>query len=195
MRYAAPVQQILEAPLDGDGIDLQSVETHLVEHQVRLIYVNPTFQNPTGQTMSETKRRDLLALRPVVSTRSFLKTIIRPIGGSLAGLFRRSPRWQGQNIGFSTLTASARRCSPGSDSASLVVPPGLRRVVLNRKAALDLHGPSFLQEALAHFLLRAITKFSSRERGPVTASVRKACASGCWPECRREQKSARRTAA
>ncbi len=54
--------QILEAPLDGDGIDLQSVETHLVEHQVRLIYVNPTFQNPTGQTMSETKRRDLLAL-------------------------------------------------------------------------------------------------------------------------------------
>src|ERR1700722_10078877 len=36
--------EILEAPLDGDGIDLQSVESHLVKHQARLIYVNPTFQ-------------------------------------------------------------------------------------------------------------------------------------------------------
>jgi DNA-binding transcriptional MocR family regulator len=145
--------EILEAPLDGDGIDLQSVEAHLVKHQARLIYVNPTFQNPTGQTMSETKRRDLLAL-----ARRFDAVILeddhssdwrfagRPVPAiaALAGPEHRV--FYAYSFGKTLL--------PGQRFGFLVVPPILRRVVLNQKAALDLHGPSFLQEALAHFLLR-----------------------------------------
>lgn len=145
--------EILEAPLDGDGIDLQGVESHLVKHQARLIYVNPTFQNPTGQTMSETKRRDLLAL-----ARRFDAVILeddhssdwrfagRPVPAiaALAGPEHRV--FYAYSFGKTLL--------PGQRFGFLVVPPSLRRIVLNQKAALDLHGPSFLQEALAHFLLR-----------------------------------------
>ena len=42
--------------------DLDELEDLLVRYRPKLIYVNPTFQNPTGWTMSIRLRRDFLAL-------------------------------------------------------------------------------------------------------------------------------------
>ncbi len=50
-------------PLSEDGIDTDALEEALKrEENVRLIYVIPTFQNPTGLTTSLEKRKKILAL-------------------------------------------------------------------------------------------------------------------------------------
>ena len=51
------------APVEKDGMDLDKLEAILKEDKrVRLVYVIPTFQNPSGRVMSLEKRKGLLAL-------------------------------------------------------------------------------------------------------------------------------------
>lgn len=50
------------APVLSDGIDTDKVEELLKTENIKLIYVIPTFQNPTGITMSLDKRKKLLEL-------------------------------------------------------------------------------------------------------------------------------------
>ncbi len=50
------------APVLEDGIDTEKVEEILKAQNIKLIYVIPTFQNPTGITMSLEKRKKLLEL-------------------------------------------------------------------------------------------------------------------------------------
>src|SRR6185503_3650753 len=48
--------------IDERGWDLDALAAVLRERSVRLIYVAPDFQNPTGRVMDLTTRRGLLAL-------------------------------------------------------------------------------------------------------------------------------------
>jgi len=55
--------EIVGAPMEPDGMDVAAVERILKEKtNVKFIYTIPTFQNPTGITMSLEKRKKLLAL-------------------------------------------------------------------------------------------------------------------------------------
>jgi DNA-binding transcriptional MocR family regulator len=47
---------------DVTGADLDELEDLLVRYRPKLIYTNPTYQNPTGTTMAAHVRRDLLEL-------------------------------------------------------------------------------------------------------------------------------------
>lgn len=49
-------------PMDEEGIRLDHLENFLVEHPARLLYIQPTFQNPTGNVMPMHRRRQLLNL-------------------------------------------------------------------------------------------------------------------------------------
>lgn len=49
-------------PTDSDGIRLDALEDVLIEHRPKLLYVNPTFTNPTGAVMPIHRRRQLLRL-------------------------------------------------------------------------------------------------------------------------------------
>ena len=48
--------------LEQDGIDLNALEDLCKKQKVKLLYTIPTFHNPMGVTMNETKRRALLKL-------------------------------------------------------------------------------------------------------------------------------------
>lgn len=48
--------------MDEDGIRLDMLENFIIDRQPRLIYVMPTFQNPTGRVMPMHRRRQLLNL-------------------------------------------------------------------------------------------------------------------------------------
>ena len=58
VRRAVP----MGVPVDEDGIRLDALEDILLEHRPRLLYINPTFSNPTGTVMSIHRRRQLLRL-------------------------------------------------------------------------------------------------------------------------------------
>lgn len=55
--------QLVGVPMDGDGMNIDSLRQAIAAHpNARLIYTIPTFQNPTGCTMSLEKRRALYQL-------------------------------------------------------------------------------------------------------------------------------------
>lgn len=49
-------------PLDEEGIELEPISFHKKYKNVNLLYTIPCFHNPTGITMTETRRRNLIAL-------------------------------------------------------------------------------------------------------------------------------------
>ncbi|HWI48989.1 MAG TPA: PLP-dependent aminotransferase family protein, partial [Rummeliibacillus sp.] len=46
--------------VNEDGINPDDVESLYKKHRIRMIFLNPDFQNPTGSVMSEKKRKDIL---------------------------------------------------------------------------------------------------------------------------------------
>jgi len=54
--------RILGVPTDDRGMDVDRVELLLSRYRPRLIYTVPTYQNPTGSTLSLERRERLLAL-------------------------------------------------------------------------------------------------------------------------------------
>ena len=45
-----------------DGLDISDLENKIVEFKPKLIYLVPTFSNPTGKTYSESNRKEIAAL-------------------------------------------------------------------------------------------------------------------------------------
>ncbi len=53
---------IVSVPVDGDGLDLNALEETLIRIKPTLLYTIPSYQNPSGQTMSATRRKRLVEL-------------------------------------------------------------------------------------------------------------------------------------
>ncbi|GAB1455450.1 hypothetical protein MASR2M48_07570 [Spirochaetota bacterium] len=49
-------------PVNGDGLDLQALERLASSRSLRLVHVNPSFQNPTGVLYSANNRSELASL-------------------------------------------------------------------------------------------------------------------------------------
>lgn len=54
--------RLLTVPVDREGMDVERVEFLLARYHPRFIYTVPTYQNPTGATMSLERRERLLVL-------------------------------------------------------------------------------------------------------------------------------------
>lgn len=54
--------QIRGMCMDDDGIRLDMLENFIIDHHPKLIYIMPTFQNPTGKVMPLHRRRQLINL-------------------------------------------------------------------------------------------------------------------------------------
>lgn len=54
--------RLIGVPVDEEGMDIERVEFLLARYRPRFIYTVPTYQNPTGATMSLERRERLLAL-------------------------------------------------------------------------------------------------------------------------------------
>jgi 2-aminoadipate transaminase len=54
--------RIVPIPTDGQGLDVDALEAALRRHKPALVYTIPTFQNPTGTTLSRHRRERLVEL-------------------------------------------------------------------------------------------------------------------------------------
>lgn len=54
--------EVVALPTDADGLDITALEAALRQHQPALVYTIPTFQNPTGATLSQQRRKRLVEL-------------------------------------------------------------------------------------------------------------------------------------
>ncbi len=54
--------KVVSVPMDQDGLILENLEEMIHKYLPKLIYIIPTFQNPTGRTLSHDRRIKLMAL-------------------------------------------------------------------------------------------------------------------------------------
>lgn len=53
---------IIGAPIDGDGVQVDALEELIEKHQPKLVYLIPTFGNPSGAMLSLARRKRILEL-------------------------------------------------------------------------------------------------------------------------------------
>ncbi|MEV4421910.1 PLP-dependent aminotransferase family protein [Patulibacter sp. NPDC049589] len=141
----------IPVPCDEDGIDPAAVERLVAEHRPKLLYVVPTFHNPTGRTLSEARRVELAA----VMERTNLWAIEDDPYGELRYAGEPStplatiPGAAERTLALSTLSKVA---APGLRIGWVRCPPGLRRPLTIAKQAADLHSSTIDQAATARWL-------------------------------------------
>ncbi|WP_171226682.1 PLP-dependent aminotransferase family protein [Gemmatimonas groenlandica] len=54
--------QVVGIPIDEDGIRVDALQDALVHHRAAFLYTVPSFQNPSGTTMSAARREQLMAV-------------------------------------------------------------------------------------------------------------------------------------
>lgn len=145
--------RILEVPLEPDGMDLEKLETALSRHRPRLIYTNPTFQNPTGVTTSLEKRRGILELarkHGVAILEDEQSSELRFSGTPVSSI--RALAKPEDSVFY--VRGFGKVFLPGARLGYVVVPAHARRSLLALKAHSDLHTNGIMQEAMARFLSR-----------------------------------------
>ena len=145
--------RILEVPLESDGMDIEKLEAHLSRHRPRLIYTNPTFQNPTGVTTSIEKRRSILALArkhgvPILEDDH--NSELRFAGAPIPSI--RALSEPGDDVFY--VRGFGKVFLPGTRLGYVVTPARARPALLALKAQSDMHTNGIMQEAMARFLIR-----------------------------------------
>ncbi|NOY35278.1 PLP-dependent aminotransferase family protein, partial [Shigella sonnei] len=54
--------ELLGIDMDNEGIIAEKLEQQILQRRIKLVYLNPDFQNPTGRLMSLERRQQILAI-------------------------------------------------------------------------------------------------------------------------------------
>jgi DNA-binding transcriptional MocR family regulator len=151
----------LGVPVDENGLNLKVLESVLAQQPVRLLLVTPSFQNPTGTTLSLEERRRLLELAavhqvPVVEDNIY--ATLRFAGRDVPSL--KALDTHGLVI---HLNSFSKVCFPGLRVGWVVASePVIERLRIAKQGA-DLHTDQLAQAALAEFGRRGLLSRLTRK--------------------------------
>lgn len=134
---------------DEFGIIPDALEQVLQERDVKLIYLTPTFQNPTGRTLSLDRRKavaQLLVKYGALVLEDDPYSDLRYSGAHLPSLWSLAPN----NVIYTS--SFSKIFSPGLRTGFAIVPEPLRRWFVVAKQGVDLHTSSLSQALAAEFL-------------------------------------------
>jgi DNA-binding transcriptional MocR family regulator len=146
--------EVLTVPVGEDGIRRDRLEGLINRQSPKCLYVMPTFQNPTGVTISLEGRRELLAMAakaqvPVIEDdfHNELRYDGAPVT-PLRGLDRK-----GLVIAVGTFS---KILFPGLRVGWVVAPPEVMERLVAAKRVSDLHTSALIQAAIYHFCRRRL---------------------------------------
>ena len=147
--------QLLEVPVDDDGMQVDQLEDLVAHtHQIpKAIYTIPTFQNPSGVTLSEERRRELLRLAHTwgsVIIDDDPYGLLRFAGTDVPTFATLSPA--DPQI-FSVRTFS-KILAPGWRVGWVDADPSLRQLLINGKQAMDTCTNVPNQHIVAEYIAR-----------------------------------------
>ncbi|MFJ9414639.1 PLP-dependent aminotransferase family protein [Streptomyces sp. NPDC101227] len=146
--------RVVPVPTDEGGLDPVALDEVAARENPKLLYVIPTFQNPTGRTLSAERRA---AVAQVAARRGLWIAEDDPYSELR---FEGEPQsWVASFPGAEDRTALlgsfSKVMAPGLRLGSLRAPAALRRACIIAKQAADLHTSTIDQAAAARYLADA----------------------------------------
>lgn len=147
--------QVWGVPIDAQGVLVDKLEEMIVQHQPKLVYLIPTFGNPSGAMMSLQRRMKVLELAVKYQT-----VVVEddPYGDlyfadapppSLLALSDQVPGSRDWVVYCGSLS---KVLSPGLRVGWMVAPPALLARATMCKQFSDAHTSTFAQATAAHYL-------------------------------------------
>ena len=146
---------LVGAPIDADGVRVDVLEQLIAEHKPKLVYLIPTFGNPSGATLSLERRKRILELAArtrtlVVEDDPYGELYFgHPPPPSMLALCDSVPgsrEWLVHCGSFSKIL------SPGLRVGWMVAPPELLAMATMCKQFSDAHTSNLTQATAAHYL-------------------------------------------
>ncbi len=134
---------------DDEGLIPECLERVLAANTVKLIYLVPTFQNPTGRTLPVERRKQIAEI--IQRNRALLieddpYSALRYRGEAVPPIRSFAP----ENVIY--LTTLSKVFAPGLRLGVCVAPPDIRRWIVVVKQGVDLHTSTFNQALAAEYL-------------------------------------------
>lgn len=147
--------QVIGAPIDADGVQVDKLEALIAEHKPRFVYLIPTFGNPSGATLSLERRKRILELAVKTQT-----VVIEddPYGdlyfgeappASLLALTAQVPGSRDWLVHCGSLS---KVLSPGLRVGWMIAPSALLAKATMCKQFSDAHTSTFAQATAAQYL-------------------------------------------
>jgi 2-aminoadipate transaminase len=146
---------IIGAPIDADGVDTDKLEALIAEHKPKLVYLIPTFGNPSGATLSLARRKRVLELAVkyntlVVEDDPYCELYFgKPPPPSLLALSHTVP---GSRDLLAHCGSFSKILSPGLRVGWMIAPPALLANATMCKQFSDAHTSNLTQATAAHYL-------------------------------------------
>ena len=179
--------RVLGVPVDEEGMEVDRLERLISHHRPRLIYTIPTFHNPTGVTMSQSRREKLLALAQkyrVFVLEDGVCSELRYNGTPFPPL--KALDRQGQVV---YLNSFSKILLPGIRVGYVVASGRIRERLGAAKQSADLFTSSLMQRALSeylaagnleHHLAQACRVYKARRDAMLRSLARHLPAGTCW---------------
>ena len=146
---------LVTAPVDGEGVDVDVLERLIVEHKPKLVYLIPTFGNPSGATLTLERRKRVLEL---AARHQVLVVEDDPYGDLYFGeppppsLLALSAGVPGSRDWLVHCGSLSKVLSPGLRVGWMIAPPELLSRATMCKQFSDAHTSTFAQATAAQYL-------------------------------------------
>lgn len=139
-------------PIDDQGFDPEKLKQALSKHKIKFIYTVPTFQNPSGLSMSVERRKLLLSLAhkkniPIIEDDPYSR--LRFKGEHLPSLYSLA---NGKGVVF--MSTFSKLLSPGIRLGFLVAGKEIIRQLIFAKQASDLQTNTLVQYGVNEYFSR-----------------------------------------
>ena len=147
--------EVISAPIDGDGVQVDALEKLIAEHRPKLVYLIRTSDTPRGATQSLERRKKVLELAVKYQT---LLVEDDPYGDLYFGeapppsLLALSHEVPGSRDWLAHCGSLSKVLSPGLRVGWLIAPPELLAKAVMCKQFSDAHTSTFAQATAAQYL-------------------------------------------
>ncbi|KOY83175.1 PLP-dependent aminotransferase family protein [Lysinibacillus macroides] len=147
--FRAQGAQIVTVDIHPEGYDLEQVEYYIKQYKPRLFYLNPTFHNPTGYTISIEQRKKLVELAEQYRFLLIEDDAYHDIYFDQAP---PPPIYTYDSAGTVIYIRSfCKYISPGLRIAAVICPSSLRNALLTVKSLADNGSPLLNQKIFLHY--------------------------------------------
>jgi DNA-binding transcriptional MocR family regulator len=151
---AAAGVELVEVAVDAEGLDVDALEDALDGPPVAFLYTIPTFQNPTGSTLSEERRRrlaKLVAARGLPTLEDDPYGLVRFEGAALPSLFELEG---GVHVMYGS--SFSKTIAPGLRVGYVIAPRALIAGLEERVASTYITPALIAQATVYEFLRRGL---------------------------------------